>query len=369
MPSKKCHQCGLVNFVYASNCKRCNADLSTELPREESTTAEQSSRSNSIGIYFRAIGVGLLLEVAFFIFKVMGYPNGRSIWFVVIFGVIYAVAAACLSAWRQVKDWLLALSLSLFYLLGLGLSLSQLLKYNQKYGGMFWSNKFYLSPILLFISIPLAVFFGTRFGLKRSLRRLAALISVFIVTSATVPFAEMKPRPAKELNYSTEIVAPEFTMRLELEFYLQVTDDPMNFRTASTPAPVNRRGGWNVTIVRKDYRFSPDIHMTMNIDGRELESSMWPINSPGGGSHIDFSQKQDYREIVNWSIGPNPDLMSSLLNAHNITMTWGNMEVVLPDEQVVALRTFFRAFVRMLHDEDVLCTNPMCQQGALNPKQ
>src|SRR5258705_12087542 len=115
------------------------------------------------------IGKGLFLEVTFFVLKLASYPNERSIWFVVILGIVYGVVAGCFSARRRVRDWLLALSLSLFHLLGLSLYISELLRRNQTYGGMFWTNKFYLSPVFLFISIPLAAFFGARFGSKRSL--------------------------------------------------------------------------------------------------------------------------------------------------------------------------------------------------------
>ena len=103
--------------------------------------------------------------------------------------------------------------------------------------------------------------------------------------------------------------------------------------------------------------------MTMTVDGKELESSMWPINTPNGDSRIDYSQKQDYRNIMNWSVGPNADLVGSLGNAHQITLTWGNVKVDLSDEQVESLRTFVRNWFRLLHEEDLLCTNPVCQQG------
>lgn len=361
MTSRKCRQCGLVNFAEALNCKRCAAELGPlgEVP-------EFTSRFNSKLVYLAALGVGMLLTVATFVFQVMSYPNEASTWFSVALGVIYGVVACCLTASSRVRDWLLALSLSLFYLLYLGLYLWSLLRTNETYGGMFWSNKLYLSPVLLFISIPLAAFFGARFGAKRSWLRFAALISVFVVASAAVPFTDVKPRPAREFNYSTDIVggeSSEFAMRLELRFRLQLTDDPMRFRAFSTPPPPNPKSGWNVTVLKKDSTFSPDISMTMNVDGKEMQSTMWPINSADGSSHLDFSQKQDHREIVNWHIGPNADLLESLVNAHHITLTWGNVSMVLPVEQVASLRTFIRNYVRMLHDEDVLCTNPLCVQG------
>jgi hypothetical protein len=143
----------------------------------------------------------------------------------------------------------------------------------------------------------------------------------------------------------------------------------MSFRTFPTPPPPDRAGGWNVTVLRKDSTFSPDTNMTMNVDGKEMQNTMWPSNWPDGSSHIDYSQKQDYRHIVNWRIGPSPGLMGSLANAHYITLTWGNLNVVVPDEQVESLRTFVRSYHRALQDEGMLCTNPMCVQGALNPQR
>lgn len=209
MTSRKCPQCGLVNFADASNCKRCDADLgasyevSTVISAKEWPAPQSSNRINSKFVCLAAIGMGLFLELTLFVLKLTSYPNERSIWFVVILGIVYAVVAGCLSARRRASDWLLALSLSLFYLLGLSLYISELLGRNETYGGWFWTNKFYWSPILLFISIPLAAFFGARFGSKRSLLRFAALISVFVVASAATPYTETKDRPVKELNYST----------------------------------------------------------------------------------------------------------------------------------------------------------------------
>jgi hypothetical protein len=282
---------------------------------------------------------------------------------------------------------LLTLSLVGFYLFGLAVGFFELLRRNQKYGGMFWTNKFYLSPVLLFISVPLAVFLGARFGSNRSPLRFAALILVFVVAAAAVPYTDIKDRPIKELNYSTDIVAgesskfsmrlklevrlritDEFSMRLKLEVRLRITDDPMRFRAFPAPPAANDRSGWTVTVLGKDSTFAPDIHMTMNVDGKEIESSMWPINSADGSSHIDFGHKQDYSDIINWRVGPNPDLLDSLVNAHHITLIWGNVKVVLPDEQVESLRTFVRQWRRMLHDEGMLCTNPLCTQAPLNPQ-
>lgn len=372
MTSRKCPQCGLVNFAHASNCKRCHADLSGEVPPEVSAEAQSLSRFNSKMAYVEAVGVGVLLTVANFVFLVVSYPTEPTKWFFVILGVTYAAVAYGFTASRQVRDWLLALSLSFIYLILMGISLRDLLRANERYAGMFWSSKFYLSPILLFISIPLAAFFGARLGSKRSWWRFAALICVFLVASVAVPFTDIKPRPAKEFNYSTDVVAggsSEFAMRLDLRFRIQITDDPIRFRTFPTPPPPDGVGGWSVTVLRKDANFAPETNMTLNVDGKEMQSTMWPINRADGSSYIDFSKNQDYRDIVNWRVGPNGDLLSSLANAHNITLTWGNLNLVLPDEQVESLRKFMRSYVRALKDHDLLCTNPMCVQGALNSQR
>ena len=323
-------------------------------------------QSTPARVYFVSLGLGLLLELAFFVFQLAGYPNERSNWFILILAIVYAVIAGRLSARHRPRAWLLSLSLLFFYLLGWGVGVSALLEQNEKYGHMFWVPRFYWSPVLLFSSIPLAVFFSARFGSKPSRLRFGAVVLVFVVAAVAVPFTEIAPGPARELKYATDIVAPDVALRFELEFFLQVTDDPMRFRTISRPPEVNRRGGWNITILRKNSTFSPDIHMTMTVDGKELESSMWPLNAPNGGSRIDYSQKQDYRDIMHWSVGPNPDLVGSLGNAHEITLTWGNMNTDLSDEQVESLRSFVRNWFQMLRDEDLFCTNPMCRQGAFN---
>ena len=373
MTSKKCPQCGLVNFAEALSCKRCEAALepSGEVSSEGWPEAEPSGRVNSKLVYVAALGIGLLLTVAYFVFQLMSYASQPSKYFFVVLGVVYGVAASGLIASSRARDWLVALSLSSFYLLYVGVALWSLLERNKTYGGMFWSSKFYLSPVVLIISIPLAAFLGARFGSKRSWLRFAALISVFVVSAAAVPFTEVKARPAKEYNYSTDIVggeSGEFAMRFELTFRIQITDDPWRFRAFPSPPPPSSKSGWQVTVLRKDSTFSPEIKMMINVDGKEVQCTMWPINGANGSSHLDFSQKQDYSEIVNWHVGPNGDLTEALANAHNVVLTWGNVSIVLPDEQVQSLRKFIRDYVRALQKEDMLCTNPMCVQGALNPK-
>ena len=92
-----------------------------------------------------------------------------------------------------------------------------------------------------------------------------------------------------------------------------------------------------------------------------------PVNGDGS-SRLDYSGNEDSSEIVNWRVGANPDPFESLATAYHIILTWGNVSMVLPDEQVQSLRTFVRRYVRALQDEDMLCTNPMCLQGALDSK-
>jgi hypothetical protein len=106
--------------------------------------------------------------------------------------------------------------------------------------------------------------------------------------------------------------------------------------------------------------------MKIDIDGKELENTMWPINGPNGSSRIDYSSKQDYSEIVNWRIGLSPDLSAALVNARHISMTWGTVDITLSEQQVAGLREFVRAWGKILHDEGVLCTNPNCVQGRFN---
>src|SRR5689334_15170947 len=98
-----------------------------------------SIEPDSIKVYFVSLGLGLLLELAFFLFQLSGYPNERSNWFMIILAVVYAVIAGRLSARHGARPWLVSLSLLVFYLVGWAIGLSALLDQNQKYGHMFWA--------------------------------------------------------------------------------------------------------------------------------------------------------------------------------------------------------------------------------------
>ena len=308
--------------------------------------------------------VSAALFIFSFIFRLASGPKGYGEASFLIVGVIYAGVGVWFGARHRVREWLVALCLSSSYLLLLGYVVYSLCRYNQIYGGRFWSNKFYLSPVFLYASIPLAAFLGVRFGSKRSFLRTAPLICLLVVTLVAIGYAHGGPRKARQLSHSFDIrdeTPDELLMRVDVKLGVQITDEPMLFR-AFPSAGGGDNGGWTVTVIRKGETFLPDTQMTMNIDGKELKNTMWPVNGPNGSSRIDFSHKQDYSQIENWRVGPDPDLSTALVNAHRIEMRWGNRNLVLPAEQVNSLRNFFRSWGQVLEKEDMLCTNPQCVQ-------
>ena len=103
MTSRKCSQCGLVNFAEAFKCQRCHADLGP------------SGEGNSTSVYITALVVGLLLIAANILFQISRSMIPPIIWVPLIFCVVYGVVAFGLAAASRARDWLLALSLSLFY--------------------------------------------------------------------------------------------------------------------------------------------------------------------------------------------------------------------------------------------------------------
>ncbi|MGH9872220.1 MAG: zinc finger Ran-binding domain-containing protein [Pyrinomonadaceae bacterium] len=370
MSGLKCLKCGLMNFAEASNCKRCGAELkSTDedslLPFNPHSSKPNASKS----VYLQALGLGLLVLVGLFVYSLFRWPRGAGESSFLILTIIYAVLGGWFGSRHRVKAWLLALCLISTYYLSLGYSLYRLLQYNQLYGNWFWTNRFYFSPVIVYASVALAAFLGTRFGAKRSLFRIAPLLSLFVIALIANGYAHDGTGRARQLSYSENITASpptELAFRLDIKLGVQTKDDPMNFRTLPTAGSIEG-GGMNVTVLRKNLTFAPTTQMIMKINGTELQSMMWPVNSPDGSSHLDFSPGANYSDIIKWKVGPDPDLLNSLANAHQIEVTWGNVEIDLPPEQVNALRNFARSWYQILEEEGLLCTNPMCVQGALNP--
>jgi len=368
MKDRKCLKCGLMNFVDASRCKRCGAEFtSAELSPQLSKLGRTQPNASAL-VYLLALGLG---KVFFIVFLMYGFRRslGSSLESFVILGISYAALGGWFASRRRLKAWLLALCISSVYLLLVGYGLYGVIQSNQRYGGWFWTNRFYFSPILIYAAIPLAAFFGTRFGVRRTLFRLVPLVCVFVATFVSMGYARGGPRPARELTYSSNLTAEppsELIFRVDIKLGVQTSDDPMNFRTVPTVREV-KDGGWKVTVLRKDPTFAPTTQMAITIDGKKLQHMMWPVNSPDGSSHLDFSKEQHYSDIVNWKVGPDPDFLSSLTNANQVELTWGNAQLALPPDQVESLRNFARNWFQILREEDLLCTNPMCVQGALNP--
>lgn len=362
-----------MNFADTSVCKRCGANLKEPAgsPALSPLDRPLSKRSASTLFYFEAAGAGLLIWISFFIYALLRWPHypGESPF--PVLGLIYAAIGFWYGYRRRSREWLVALCLSATYLLIAAYSLYGIYRYNHIYGYWFWVPKFFLSPFVLYLSVPMAAFLGARFGSRRSLLRLAPILPLFLVIAFAIGYARGGPSPPREISYSSDFGASppgELVFRLDIKLRVQTTDEPMRFRKVAMAGGTSE-GGMNVTVIRKDATFAPTTQMFVRVDGKQMENTMWPVNSPDGSSRIDYSQKQDYSHIIKWKIGPNGDFLNSLVNAHHIEMTWGNANFVLPDEQVAALRNFARSWGRILKEEGLLCTNPMCVQGSLNPKR
>jgi hypothetical protein len=318
-------------------------------------------------IYPLAFGAGLLISIGIFVWALLNWPAELSEKAFIVYDLVYAGVGFGFAARSRVREWLVALCLSAVYLMGLAYAVKELLRYDEMYGHLFWITKFYFSSAFLLASVPLAAFVGTRFGSRRTLLRIAPLICLCIVAYIAVIQAHAGLRPAKQSNYSLTLATepPEQLLaKLDIKVGLQITDEPMHFRYF--PSGGGGDGSWSLTVIQKGPNFAPSTNMKIDIDGKELENTMWPINGPNGSSRIDYSSKQDYSEIVNWRIGLSPDLSAALVNARHISMTWGTVDITLSEQQVAGLREFVRAWGKILHDEGVLCTNPNCVQGRFN---
>jgi len=359
-----------VNFADASNCKRCGAEFKSKDEDSQLPSDAHSSEPNGAkSVYLKAFGLGLLVLPGVFISSLFWWPKDSGASFFLILTVTYAVLGGWFGWRHRVKAWLLALCLISTYLLLLGYALASLIQYNQTYGGWFWTNRFYFSPVLVYASVALAAFFGTRFGAKRSLFRFAPLLSLFVIALIANNYAHSQTARARHISYSEIITAApqnELAFRLEFNLGVESKDDPMNFRVLPTVSSDNR-GGMNVTVLSNGPTFAPTSDMIMKINGSEIHNMMWPVNSPDGSSHLDPFPMATYSDIMNWRVGPGNDLQESLANAKQIEVTWGGVEIDLPEQQVNSLRNFARSWYQILKEEDRLCTNPMCVQGALNP--
>lgn len=371
MKGRKCLKCGLMNFADDSRCKRCGAEftLTAELSLQPYNLRPTQPTASAL-VYFLALGLGKIVFLVFLMSSFRRSP-GSSLQSFLILGVSYAALGGWFASRRRLKAWLLALCISSVYLLSIGYALYSVIHSNQRYGGWFWTDRFYFSPILIYTVVPLAAFLGTRFGVRRTLFRLVPLVCLFAATFVSMGYARGGPRPARELTYSTNMTAEppsELMFRVDIKLGVQTSDDPMNFRTVPIVRQV-KDGGWKVTVLRKDAAFAPTTQMVIKINGKKLHHMMWPVNAPDGSSHLDFSKEQNYSDIVNWTIGPDPNFLNSIINATQVELTWGNAQIALLPEQVESLRNFARSWFQILREEDLLCTNPMCVQGALNPRR
>lgn len=279
----KCLKCGLVNWSDDdATCKRCGANLD-QIAQASPDVSSMSEPSQDLKgprlIYLQAVGAGVLISIGLFIYTLISWPKGPGEKLFLISGVIYAGFGAWFGSRRPQSEWRVALCISSFYILLLSYGLYRLSRYNQLYGGWFWTNKFYFSPIFLYASLPLAAFLGARFGSKPSLSRIAPLMCSFILTFIAIGYAHAATPKVRQMSYSFDMTNGQpdnLLMRVDIKFGLEIRDEPMSFRAYASGGG----GGWKLTVIRNSPTFLLDTQMTMNVDGKELKNTMWPVNQP-----------------------------------------------------------------------------------------
>ena len=173
------------------------------------------------------------------------------------------------------------------------------------------------------------------------------LVGVILIAYATTLYF-------RSLNHLGRNYSPCFDSHVPLEL---ICSGPYKL-------PPGSKSGWEVTVLRKDATFAPGRTMTINIDGKDMQGTMLPITGANGSSRLDYSGNEDSGEIVNWLVGANPDPFASLVDANHVTLTWANVNMVLPDDQVQSLRAFIREYNQETR-RYVCKSNPFCMLRAL----
>lgn len=368
--SSKCSHCGCVNWSADKECRRCQTPLETPV-QHSLKNPFHAGHSSSYLTYWMAFLFGCGICVGLFVSTLVIYPHEPPLPFPILLWIIYAVAGFCLSLRRRANPLFVGLFLSTGYILVTFWGISQLLDHNEKYGGWFWTNKFFFWPVVLYSWPPIVATLAAYLSARRS----AKFAGILLGSLAIGVIALIGSRPGevrvRRITHSFNIVAGEsrdVIIKVDMALELATQDEPTEFRTV--PAVTDGHGAsQTITVVSKNAAFNPTIHLFTNIDGKSLDNSMWPINQPDGSSHVDFGRPQDYRQIVHWNIGPNADLLAALANAHHISIDWGNLHTELPEDDVKNLRNFVRSYFQILAEERALCTNPNCKQPLDSGKQ
>ena len=292
------------------------------------------------------------------------------------FGVTHVLATLMLwLAYALVARWFgslgraRAIPLGFFllagYLLVTAWSIVQLAQYNRKYGGWFWTNRFFVSPVILYLLPVVVTFIGTHSRPWRS--RIWVILITASITLGLIALWNSRPQltPERRMNYSLNVVggqSNDIELQLDLKYRLQMTNYPLEFRAMGTGAGDNTMQ--KLTVIRRTADFNPTSKMFLNVDGQNIEIMMWPINQPDGSSRLEFTGKENYSEIANWRVSLNSDLPRALLNAHHVEVDWGNFHASLSEAQLTSIQTFIRDWGKVLAEEGAVCTNPECRQSS-----
>ena len=350
----KCSQCGCVNWLENETCKRCRTPLASPPVAPSPNRFAAKPHYSIYGVAFFA-GIGVCL--ATLVSKLALYPTGVRFPLSLLVWCLFATTGIFFGTRRHHNTLLMGASLSVCYVVLSTWSLVAEISYNQQYVGQFWINRFFFWPVIPYLLPPVVVTLAAYLGSRRSFTYGALLVA----TLATCIVAIVESRPGqpheRKLSHSLDVVAGESqdtVLRLNLILSLSVQDDPPSFRAIPSTSD---NWGHTITVIKRGPAFKPDTQLAIEVDGRLMHNSAWPV----GVSRVTFTGNEDYSGIVNWKVGTDPKLMRSLTNARRIEMDWGNLHIVLSDEQVEGIRNFVRNWVSILQEEGVFCTNPMCK--------
>ena len=314
--------------------------------------------------YLAAVASGFFLFLCLFILSLVNYPKsleGASLvlWFLLEW-LTFTLVGTWFGSHSQLKAIPIAFCLLAFYLFLTTWTILNIIHQNQEYGGEYWVNRFFYSPIVLYLLPVVVTVIGAYVGSARSAIGAILICASLAVGLVTLRFSRSSVPRVRRANYSFNLAggkSNEIDLKVDFKFGFQVIDYPMEFRSITENPDDSFQ---KLTVIRRTSEFHPNTKMLMNIDGRSIENMMWPINQPDGTSRLEFTGKEDYSPIANWKMEPHFDLARALASAHRVEIEWGNFHTVLPEEQVSSLRNFLRSWGKVVGEEGALCTTAMC---------
>ena len=373
MKSARCNLCGFIDWSEAVACKRCGAEFAFTEERSLNKLITSSSSANGhpvFIIYAGAVSASFFVCLSFIVIKFIAVfiqpkplEGAMHVSLYLLLWLTYAFLARAFGCVAQTKAIPLGFCLLAFYLLLTAWEVVSLVQYNQKYGGWFWVNKFFFSPVVLYLLPAVLTFIGTHFGSRRTGTWAILIVVSISIGLVAVWRSQPRPTPERRANYSLNVVggnSNEIELKLDLRYSLQMIDRPLEFRAYG--GATDNTSLQKLTVVRHTPEFHPTTKMLINADGKNIEIMMWPINQPDGSSRLEFKGNEDYSQISNWGISLNTELAGALFRAQHVEIDWGNFHASLSEAQLASVQSFIRSWAKVLAEEGAVCTNPMCVQ-------